>query len=411
MRILQLCKKFPFPLKDGESIAVTNLARSYGALGVQTALLAMNTSKHYIDINGLPESFTSIYQSIRAVEVNNDIKRWGAFLNLFEKESYHVTRFISTDFEKALIELLSAGSFDVVQLETIFLAPYIKTIRKYSRALVVIRAHNVEHEIWERFAKTSANLWSRAYLRLLNPKLKRFEKERINECDLLLPITSRDLKIFRELGFHKKAAVTPVGVDERDYARQPLNIGDPLSLCFIGSLDWMPNQEGLKWFLEKVWKPYFSRNSPHKIELHIAGRNAPAWIRRLKEDHIFFYGEVKDARRFIGAHPVVVAPIFAGSGIRVKILESMALERIVVTTSLGLEGVEAKNGREVLIADTPEAFRDAILSCIAARSDVKKIGFAARQYVLQHFDSRHIAQKALAAFQSMGVVENAHANV
>ena len=135
MHILQLCKKFPYPLKDGEVIAVNTLAKSLKELGAEMTLLTMNTSKHRVNVAELPESFTSIYKTIHHVDINNNITIWGAFKNLFEKESYHVTRFVSKNYELKLIEILKHETFDVIQLETVFLSPYIPIIRQYSKAI------------------------------------------------------------------------------------------------------------------------------------------------------------------------------------------------------------------------------------------------------------------------------------
>ena len=151
MRILQLCKKFPYPLKDGESIAVNSLSKSLHELGCEVTLLAMNTRKHFYDTRKLPSSFTH-YQQIHTVTLDNRIKPLEAFANLFSRDSYHISRFVSSGFQQALVRLLREESFDVIQLETLYLAPYIPLIRRHSDALVAMRAHNVEHEIWQRIA-------------------------------------------------------------------------------------------------------------------------------------------------------------------------------------------------------------------------------------------------------------------
>jgi len=166
MRILQLCKKFPFPLKDGESIAVTALSRSMKALGHEVHLLAMNTSKHYFPKEKLPKAFNH-YASIHDVKVDNRVKPLQALWHLRGTASYHIARFCSSDFEKKLVKLLRQTEFDVIQLETPYLSPYIPAIRKYSDAVVSMRAHNVEFEIWERISQNTA-LWpKRWYLRHL----------------------------------------------------------------------------------------------------------------------------------------------------------------------------------------------------------------------------------------------------
>ena len=267
MKILQVCKKFPFPPKDGEVIAINTLSKSLTALGAEMTLLTMNTSKHRVDVADLPSDFHATFKAVYDVEVNNDITIWGGFKNLFEKESYHVTRFINDAFAQKLVEILRGGNFDVVQLETVFLAPYIPCIRQNSNAIIALRSHNVEHEIWKRVAEVTNFLPKRWYLNFLNRKLRRFELDNIQHCDILLPITARDERIFKLLGYKGASVVTPVGLSSRDYKPNIKSFSRPLSLGFIGALDWMPNQEGLRWFLEKVWAIEANREMPQSSNL------------------------------------------------------------------------------------------------------------------------------------------------
>jgi len=199
MKILQLCKKFPYPLKDGESLAVTYLAKAMHELGNEVTLLSMNTSKHYFDVAKLPKQFNH-YKQIHTAFIDNQLKAKDAFMNLFSKQSYHITRFFSKEFNEKLIALLKSETFDVIQLETLYLAPYIDTIRQHSKAKISLRAHNIEHEIWDRIAFNTSNVFKKGYLRYLVKKLKRYEVEQLSKIDLLVPITDRDLKIFRKLG-------------------------------------------------------------------------------------------------------------------------------------------------------------------------------------------------------------------
>ncbi len=401
MKILQVCKKFPFPIRDGEVIAVTSLSKSFRKLGAEVTLLAMNTSKHRVDIKTLPTSFTDIYKKIIDVPINNDITAIGAIKNLFEKESYHVTRFINNRYEKALIKLLQSEDFDIVQIETIFLTQYIPIIRQYSKAKIVLRTHNVEHEIWKRFAEVTDFPPRRWYLNYLNKKLRRFELENLSKCDLLLSITERDLRIFRLLGYRGKAMAIPVGLNRHDYKRQELSIKKNISIGFIGSLDWMPNQEGLKWFLDNVWI-----NNDKDIILHIAGRNAPDWLRQMKRKNVIFHGEVEDAREFMLQHPISLVPLFSGSGIRIKILEAMMLGRTVITTTMGLEGIHATDGEDVLIANTPYDFQAKLELCMTHPNLVKQIGINARKLMESDFDNIKITERVLNEYKKITKIES-----
>ena len=383
MKILQLCKKFPYPLKDGESIAVTYLSKALHELGCEMTLLCMNTTKHYTDVNTLPLDFNH-YKEIHVSKLDNSIKPIAAFKNLFSKDSYHISRFVSQDFKRKLIKLLTENTFDIIQLETLYLAPYVETIRKYSDALITMRAHNVEHEIWERIKNNTRLLPKKWYISYLTKKLKRFEIERLNDYDYLIAVTDKDLKKFKNLGYKNGAIASPIGIDIAQY--QGVKVKEnSLSMCFIGSLDWMPNLEGVNWFLQNVWEEAKSRNEG--IELHIAGRNTPNSIRNLKDNSLKIHGEVPSAINFIQSHPIMLVPLFSGSGMRVKILEGLALGRIVITTSLGLEGIDAKHQQEVLIADTPEEFLKCIQFCQQYPTKVKEISERAMTFVKKYYNN------------------------
>lgn len=398
MKILQLCKKFPFPLNDGESIAVAYLAKAFEELGCSTSLLAMNTSKHWFDPSQLPPEF-NYYQAIHTVDVDNQIRPTAALANLFSKRSYHIERFENQNFANKLIELLKNERFDVIQLETLYLTPYIPIIRQYSTALIALRAHNVEHEIWERVAANSTPL-KKWYLNTITPRLKKFEREQLNRVDLLIGITDRDVQQFVQIGLQKPAVVMPIGLDCRNYRADYSSYQRPLSLSFIGSLDWMPNAEGLDWFLKQVWKPLLSRQFP-ALQFHIAGRNTPDWLRNLQMPGVRVHGEVPDAADFINQHTIMVVPLLAGSGMRAKILEGMALGKVVLSTTIGLEGIPARAQQEVLIADNPEAFAKAVQWCYDQGPALERIGRKAQTFCVDHFDHLELARQLLSTYHRM----------
>ncbi len=397
MKILQLCKKFPFPLKDGEAIAVTHLSKALHQLGAELTLLAMNTKKHYFDVKQLPDEFDH-YRQIHFVEVDNELKPKDAFLNLFSEESYHISRFISDDFARFLTRLLQKNTFDVIQLETLYLAPYIPIIRKYSKATIAMRAHNVEHEIWERVSENTPNFIRRWYLQHLTKKLRNFEIQQLVNYDLLVAISEKDLQTFQKFGYRGKSIVTPIGIDQRDYIPDPKSYHRDISISFIGSLDWMPNKEGLQWFLDNVWEK-LQKRFPH-LTLHVAGRNTPDSIRQINKPNVTIHGEVPDATDFINKHSVMIVPLFSGSGMRAKILEGMALGKVVVTTSMGLEGVNAAHQKEVLVADTVEEFINCFQFCIESNGQLSKIGQSAQAFVVENYDNLSVAKDLLKVYEA-----------
>jgi glycosyltransferase involved in cell wall biosynthesis len=392
MRILQLCNKFPYPLKDGAAIASTYLAKAFAQLGHSVTLLSMNTSKHWFDINALPADFAH-YAAIHTVYVDNHIRPLPALLNLFSEKSYHVERFDDPAFAEKLAQLLRAEPFDVVQLESLYLTPYLSVIRKNSSARIALRAHNVEHEIWERVAE-NANPLKKWYLRKITPRLKHYETQHLNDYDLVASISARDLAQFRALGLRQPATVTPIGLDSRDYHPDTSSFGRPLSLSFIGSLDWMPNQDGLRWFLEAVWKPLLVSAFP-ELTFHIAGRTAPRWLRELRMERVHFHGEVPSAPDFLNQHSIMVVPLLSGGGMRAKILEGMAVGKVVLSTRIGMEGIEARHAEECLLADAPEDFVENLRWCYAQGADLAGLGQRARAFCTDHYDNQRVAQRLL----------------
>jgi len=392
MKILQLCRKFPYPLKDGEAIAVTYLAKSYKELGHELTLLSFNTVKTYFEVATLPASFNH-YAAIHTIYLDNQIKIKDAFLNLFSTDSYHITRFISPDFKDKLKEVLVATHFDIVQLEGINLAPYISTIRAYSTAKVVMRSHNVEFEIWERVAENTPFLPKKWYLQYLVKKLKTYEIAQLAQYDLLLAMTQRDVDYFNTLAPSNQIMVAPIGLDLKNYRMAVPATPPPYSISFIGSLDWMPNQDGLKWFLENVWSLIHKKHP--SLAFHIAGRNTPQWVFDQAGKGVVVHGEVEDAKAFIAAHPITVVPLFSGSGMRVKILESMAMGRIVLTTTIGLEGISAQHGQEVFIGNTAQEFIQLIETCLQQPQQLRAMAQRAQAFITENYDNIRIGKRVI----------------
>lgn len=384
MRILQLMNKVPWPPKDGGAIACLNMTKGFSMLGHEVTVLSMNTSKHHIRIKDMPADVRS-KADFRLVEVPASINWIEATLNLlFSRLPYNAQRFISDEFSHELAKLLTEKSFDVIQLEGLYLCPYIPVIRKYSQALIAYRAHNIEYEIWERTATLSEGLRSK-YLRNLSRRIKRFEVSYLNSYDLLVPITDRDGTILDKLGNTKPRHTSQTGIDFASLVPTARKLEFP-SLFHIGALDWAPNQEGLIWFFNQCW-PKIHEENPD-LKFYLAGRNAPEWFERIiRLDGVVYLGEINDAYDFINSKAVMVVPLFSGSGMRIKIIEGMALGKPIVTTDIGTEGIPTENGKNILIANDADRFTDAITQLINDRELSNRIGKSAIGFIQEKFDN------------------------
>jgi glycosyltransferase involved in cell wall biosynthesis len=376
--------KVPWPPKDGGAIACLNMTKGFSMLGHEVTVLCMNTSKHHVSIKDMPAPIRSRAE-FRLVEVPASINWIEAALNLlFSKLPYNAQRFISDDFSLELIKLLTEKKYDVIQLEGLYLCPYIPVIRKYSDALIAYRAHNIEYEIWERTATLSNGLRSK-YLRNLSKRIKRFEINHLNTYDLLIPITDRDGQILDKLGNKKQRHTSQTGIDFASLVPTAKKLEFP-SLFHIGALDWAPNQEGLLWFFNNCWAKIHSENP--NLKFYLAGRNAPEWFERyLKLDGVEYLGEINDAYDFINSKAVMVVPLFSGSGMRIKIIEGMALGKPIVTTDIGTEGIPTEDGNNILIANNADEFVEAITRLINDRELSDQIGKNAIGFIQEKFDN------------------------
>jgi polysaccharide biosynthesis protein PslH len=387
MNILQVCNKTPYPPHDGGSLASYSLMRSFIRLGHQVTLLTMCTPKHNLSA-GEREILSSMVQ-LFTVEVDTDVRKLRLLKNLFfSRLPYNAERFLSPGFEKELARILKSAQFDIVQLEGLYLMPYVETIRRHSAARIVLRAHNIEQEIWKRISQTESNAVKKVYFNLLSRRLRRFELAAINRYDLLVPITERDRIEFDRMGNVKPYFVCPATLDNFDFAGT-ITVKPSDSLFFLGSLDWKPNQEGLLWFISQVFPKVKSHFQ--EITFHVAGRNAPGWLQeKITGDGVFFHGEIPDATSFMQEHGILVSPCFSGGGMRVKIIEAMTQGKPVVTTSIGAEGLGAVHGKNILIGHSSAEFVEHIDHLLKSQDFYMKIGTNAVSFVRQNFDNMKI---------------------
>lgn len=391
MKILQLCKKFPWPLKDGESVAVNAISKGLADLGVTMDLLAMNTRKHFTTVDSDVIKSIPHYRMVKWVPIDTGLSIFQALGSLLEGSSYHLKRFIDPEYEKALIEILSHSeeNYDFIILESLYMVPYINTIQKYSRAKIIFRSHNLEFEIWDRLSENNRNPLLRWYLGKLARKLKDYECSHIHKIDYLLPISPVDKDKYIDLGYCGELFTLPLGIDLSRYPVRPPSDHPVMEIGFIGSLDWRPNLEGLQWFLSKVW-PEVQVRYPDIFRLHIAGRNMPDKIRKQVSGNIVIHGEVADAIAFINNYDYFVVPLFSGSGMRVKILEAMAMGKIVLSTELGIEGIPATPEKEFIKANDHHEFLNVFERIAMNEYNIRILGRNARSFVEDNYGLREV---------------------
>ncbi|MDW3649646.1 MAG: glycosyltransferase family 4 protein [Bacteroidia bacterium] len=394
-KILVLCSKFPYPPKDGGTRAMQAMIQGFHKAGHEVTVLTMNTPKHYVILRTLPEA-VRMSAEFYAVDVDTNVKLTDMLANfLFSKQSYHVQRFNSRRFREELQKLLRSNKYDIVQLETLFMAPYIDTIREMNpKAFVSLRIHNIEHIIWQRRAENEDNPIKKLLFEVTSSRMKAYEElvYKSNAYDALIPITNVDLGKARELGAKEPFMFINTGVDLETIDRTEKEFEFP-SIFYIGALDWGPNVEGLRWFLKYVW-PLIQANYP-EVKFYIAGRRmAPDFLKKPMEN-VVLMGEVDESEPFIKSHAVMVVPLLSGSGLRIKIVEAMAYGKAVVATRIASEGLGAFHGNQILIADDPRDFADCVSVLLEKRSFFDTIATHAKKFVESRFDNNKLTRRLL----------------
>lgn len=395
MRVLQLCHKIPYPPADGGSIAMHQITEGLWKENIQVKVIALNLKGSEVNPDDIPADYRK-KANFESQLIDTRIKLWAAFLNLFTRQSYNVTRFFSKEMELRLERVLREEKFDIVQLEGLYLTPYIPVIRKHSSAILLFRSHNIEHFIWERLALAARNPLKRWYLRLLALRLKRYELEIIHQVDGLIAISPIDLEFFQSNGFSLPSVVVPVTMPRLIFQEDKTKIMSG-TVFHLGSMDWRPNQEGIEWFLEKVW-PLVVKEAP-EMKFYLAGKRLPKRYFRYASRNVVVAGEVPSAVEFMADKQIMVVPLLSGGGMRVKIIEGMAAGKTIVSTNIGAEGIGCEDGRNILLADKPGEMARLIVECYRDPEMAEKIGSTAVDFVKKNFSPESVMPQLIKFYQ------------
>jgi len=357
------------------------MIEGYRRAGWKVYLLSMNTTRHYVKQEQLKKLFSQLY-AFEWVDVDNMLKWTDIVKNyLFSKSPEHVRRFYTEEFKEKLKDVIEIFKPDVVQMESVYLSTYLPVIRKYSYAVTVLRMHNVEYQIWQGLSKKHKNAFKKIYFNTLTERIRNFERKSWKEYDLLLTITEKDMYLVRRLEEITNIAVAPYSV-ELDKIKETTNenwVG-----YHIGAMDWLPNREGIKWFLHRAW-PKIHKAAPW-FEFYFAGRKMPEEYKNLNIPGVHCMDEVASADDFIADKKILIVPIWSSGGVRVKILEAMAAKKIVITTSSGIKGIEAKPEEHYLLARKPEDFARAVKWCLDNKEAAEKIAENAYNLVRERYE-------------------------
>lgn len=391
MRILQLCHKPPRPSKDGGCRAMDALTRGLLMSDKhEVKILTVATEKHPFQPDELDAEYLQATQ-IEAIPVDTTLRKLDALSDLVTGDSYNITRFYSLDFERILTEVLRKTAFDLVIFESLFTAPYLKTVRKYCDGIAMLRAHNIEHRIWQHLAQETKPMTKRLYLQSLADRLEEYEINVMHDFDSIAAISEDDKRHFEAMGCSVPIHVMPFGLD---VAELPTASQGPVHYVFhLGAMDWRPNIQGIRWFISRIW-PMVLQQVPN-VKLCLAGRNFPEDPPWSHTPNLEVLGEVKNAWDMMTSGGIMIVPLLSGSGMRVKAIEAMAGGRPIVSTTIGMEGIPGKDREHFHLADTPQEFASRIVELLNSPEEAEAIGKRSRAFVMEQFENQSIVNRML----------------
>lgn len=391
MRILFFTSKPIYPAVDGGCFASQQFLQSLLHANIDVKYVTLSTNKHPFDASKFPQELKDRIDPTDYF-VDTDVRPISALTALFKSSSYNADRFYSKEVSDLLTQLIREDAFDGIIFDSLFTLPYFDDIKLVFKEKMVVRTHNVEFKLWEQYAKEAKGP-KKWYLNRLARDLKRFELSALNKVSAIFSISKDDSEVFRRLGVTTFISEVPVAISNTNTSITTVSN----RLFFLGSMDWEPNIQSTRSLIEHM--PDLRRRNP-LLELHIAGAKSTEHLCDDQENGVFVHGFVDSIADFIGKHGILAAPIQFASGVRIKFLEAMALGVPIVTTPEGALGIDHKGKDCLCVAETNEAFIDAIIELSTNHEKRKEIGTNAIHYIEKNHNIDAISQKIVETFEA-----------
>ena len=391
MKILFLSPTVPFPLTDGGRIRVYNLLKQI-AQKSDVTLLALETQP--TDADGIAELQTLGIQvhlvpnapTLPRVSLGTLTKAF------FKRQPITVARYDVPTYRQKLKELLTNDIFDLVHYEMFHIAQF----HTETDLPGVLSQQNVDSAIWRRLCSETINPFYKFVYWTQQLAFQRYERLLSPKFDAVTCTSDIDAAVFAQHCAKDAIEIIPNGVDITHY-RPDFTAEAPAHLIYIGSMDWYPNEDAVAFFADEVL-PSIQSKVPN-VQFSIVGGNPSARVQKLAEQEgVTVTGRVPEIKPYFAEATVFVVPLRIGSGTRLKILEALAMGKAIVSTSVGAEGLDLRDGEEIFIADEPAAFADAVTRLLTDAELRRRTGENGRARVEQDYDWRSIGEKLHALY-------------
>ncbi len=382
LKVLLVAPWVPWPPHDGARIRILHTLRHLSGRHQVTLAAPVRNAR---DAAGLARLRGWCHQMVTAPLPDHPWRAAarvvaGAFRLRPAIESVHWSPALAA----AIRRLTAAIAYDIVQVELSLFAAYVGAVDPSCRARTVLALHNVESLRFARELGRRSTLTRRAAIgwdRLVAPT---WEARAVAAFHGVTAVSDLERRWVERAAPGAAVTLAPNGVDTEHFRPRPAPPAAP-SVVFTGAMNYPPNVDAVTWFCDTTW-PILRRQCPD-LRFRIVGRTPDPRVRALGgRDGVAVTGEVADVRPYLAEASAVVVPLRSGGGTRLKILEALAMGRPVVSTMLGAEGLEATDGRHLLLADTPEQLTRAVLSVLRSPELARRLGAAGRRLAVERYD-------------------------
>ncbi|MCK4352469.1 glycosyltransferase [candidate division WOR-3 bacterium] len=393
MNILIITPKFPYPLDDGHKIRLFNLIK-HTSKNHRISLISLCDSP----VGAIHESPLQKYcEVIELVKVNKySMKRFVKLAPALFSNTPISAKFLffpkMAEKIKNLLQVRarSPRSYSLVQIEHSYMGLYLDVIKEFN-VRKILTVHNLEFLRFPRMFKASRPGGRKLAFFIDSTRMCYWEPELAKKFDHIITVSERDKETLSAIEPELNISVIPNGVS-LEYFSPSVIPPEPNSLLWVGSLLYEANKDAVIYFINSIL-PLINKEIPD-VKLHIVGKITPKFENKLKKyKNVIVEGYVSDVRPYIERCEVFIVPLRAGGGTRLKILEAMAMEKPVVSTSIGCEGIDVVHGKNILIADTTKDFVKETVQLLQNKEVNEKIKKSARKSVEQKYNWKKIAKQ------------------
>jgi glycosyltransferase involved in cell wall biosynthesis len=392
LRVLVVGAWFPYPPRWGWAMRVYHIARQL-ATRHEVTLLTYGTSADRMNVADLEQQNLSV-EIVGRETPSRLARRKDQLASLVTRTPFEPYTTHSREMQDAIDRLFANGAFDVVQLESTLVWPF----RFPDGTPLLIDEHNVDYETYARMREGTSSPLRKAFYKVEEARVRRYEQQAWRDSAGCILTSAREEEMVNEAAPRTATAVVPNGVDT-EYFRPGSGEVQPRTLVFNGVLDYRPNFDAALFLVDEVL-PLVQVTHPD-TRVVIVGRGGPDELGAFRRPNVEATGEVPDVRPYLGQAELVVVPILAGSGTRFKVVEGLAMEKPMVSTAVGCEGIGVEHEHHLLVADTAADFASGIVRLFEDASLARSLGRAGRTFVEREYSWNRAGERLQALYDEV----------